>query len=285
MTETATELAKETPHAGQTETAQEASPIHISLKAEEILHIGPATGGFPVTNSLLLGSFVLVFLGIIAISAHRRLKMIPGWFQSVFEMFLEAALDLMDTILGERSKSEKYLPLVATIFLFVLFSNWFGLVPGVGSILVHGPEETAPLFRSPSADLNFTLALGVIAVLAINILGAAAIGTARHASKFFNFKGPIDFFIGLIELVSEFARMISFSFRLFGNIFAGEVLLIIVGFLAPYVVPLPFLMLETFVGVIQALIFSMLTLVFIAIATVPHGEHEEHAEKHQPKVA
>ena len=250
-------------------TESAAPAIHISLKAEPIFHLG----SFPVTNSLLLSFIVLIFIGGLALASKKRLKLIPNWFQSVFEMFLEAALDLMDTILGERSKSEKYLPLVATIFIFVLFSNWFGLVPGVGSIVVHGPLETAPLLRSPSADLNFTLGLAIVAVLAINILGSAAIGTAAHASKFFNFKGPIDFFIGIIELVSEFARMISFSFRLFGNIFAGEVLLTIVGFLAPYVVPIPFLFLETFVGVIQALIFSMLTLVFIAIATVPHSEH------------
>ncbi|MEK7212356.1 MAG: F0F1 ATP synthase subunit A, partial [Patescibacteria group bacterium] len=193
--------------------------------------------------------------------------------QGLVEVFLETLLGLMDTVFGDRRKSEKYLPLIATIFLFVLFSNWLGLVPGVGSIVFHG-EETSPLLRSPSADLNFTLGLAIIAVISANIFGIAAIGFWRHLAKFFNFKSPIGFFIGLIELVSEVAKMISFSFRLFGNIFAGEVLLIIVAFLVPYIVPLPFLFLEVFVGFVQALIFSMLTIVFIAIATTSHAaEH------------
>lgn len=247
------------------------SGIHISLKAEPLFNIG----GFNVTNSLLLSLVVLVVLGGAAAYARRKLKLLPGLLQSVFELFIEGALDLMDTVFGERRQSEKYLPLVATIFLFVIFSNWFGLLPGVGSIILHG-HETAPLFRAPAADLNFTLALAVITVLAANILGAASIGFFAHASKFFNFKNPIAFFIGLIEMVSEAAKVVSFSFRLFGNIFAGEVLLTIVAFLAPYVVPLPFYFLEVFVGFVQALIFSMLAIVFIAIAVATHeGEHLE----------
>ncbi len=256
-------------------TAHEAQPagesgIHISLKAEPIFNIG----GFTVTNSLLLSFLVLALLGGIAIYARRKLKLLPGLFQSVFELFIEGALELMDTVFGERRKSEKYLPLIATIFLFVIFSNWFGLLPGVGSILLHGPE-TAPLFRAPAADLNFTLALAVITVFSANILGVAAIGFFAHASKFLNFKNPIAFFIGIIEMVSEAAKMVSFSFRLFGNIFAGEVLLTIVAFLAPYVVPLPFYFLEVFVGFVQALIFSMLAIVFIAIAIAIHEHPEE----------
>ena len=251
--------------------AEEASPSspHISLQAEKIFSIG----GFPVTNSLILAIIVLVVLGGTAILARRKIKLIPGKIQGLVEVFLETLLGLMDTVFGDRRKSEKYLPLIATIFLFVLFSNWLGLVPGVGSIVFHG-EETSPLLRSPSADLNFTLGLAIIAVISANIFGIAAIGFWRHLAKFFNFKSPIGFFIGLIELVSEVAKMISFSFRLFGNIFAGEVLLIIVAFLVPYIVPLPFLFLEVFVGFVQALIFSMLTIVFIAIATTSHAaEH------------
>jgi cobalamin biosynthesis protein CobD/CbiB len=117
----------------------------------------------------------------------------------------------------------------------------------------------------------------------VNLFGAAAIGVFPRLKNFFNFSGPIPFFIGLIELISEFARMISFSFRLFGNIFAGEVLLTIVGFLAPYIVPFPFLFLEVFVGFVQALIFSMLSIVFIAIATMDHHatERAPATKKHQ----
>jgi len=248
---------------GETETG-----IHISLKAEPIFYLG----NFPVTNSLFLAFLILVLLGGLAVLARKRIKLIPGYFQNTFEVFLEGLLGLMDSVFGERRKSEKYLPIVATIFLFVLFSNWFGLLPGVGSLVIG--EHNTPLLRAPSADLNFTLALAILAVLIINVLGAAAIGTAKHLKKFFNFSNPINFFIGLIELVSEFAKMISFSFRLFGNIFAGEVLLTIIAFLAPYIVPLPFLFLEIFVGFVQALIFSMLTIVFLAIATVDHHAEE-----------
>lgn len=235
-----------------------------------------------MTNAVLLSTIVLVTLAVLAYVLRRKLSMVPGMMQSVFELMLEGALTMMDSVLGERRTSEKYLPLVFTIFLFVLFSNWFGLLPGVGSIVVRQGADSVPLLRSPASDLNFTLALALIAVTLVNILGAAAIGIKGRLSVFFNFHGPIDFFIGILELISEFAKIISFSFRLFGNVFAGEVLLAIMAFLVPYLVPLPFMFLEIFVGFIQAFIFGMLTLVFVAMAIVQHGgEHEEH----QPKVA
>jgi F-type H+-transporting ATPase subunit a len=259
----------------ETHAVQEphASGIHISLKAEPVFQLGP----LPVTNATLLAFIIICLVSAVAIVSRKKLKLIPGMFQSLFEMFVEILLDLMDTVYQERAKSEKYFPLVATIFLFVLFSNWFGLVPGLGAIVLHGPEGSAPLLRAPSADLNFTLAVAVIAVLFVNIFGIVAIGVGPRIKNFINFSSPIAFFIGIIELISEIAKVISFSFRLFGNIFAGEVLLTIVGFLTPYFVPLPFLFLEVFVGFVQALIFCMLSIVFIAIATVDH-----HAAEHAP---
>lgn len=257
----------------ETAQAEEHSAVHISLKAEEIGNIG----GFPITNALLLSTIVLVVLGSTAITASRKwTKKVPGMFQNLAETCLEALLDLMDTVFGDRAKSEKYVPLIATIFLFVLFSNWFGLLPGVGSFTIESHGAATPLLRAPSADLNFTLALAVITVISVNVLGAFAIGFSAHAGKFLNFKqGPIMFAVGLLELVSEGARMISFSFRLFGNVFAGEVLLTIIAFLLPYFAPLPFLFLEVFVGFVQALIFSMLSIVFISIATTAHDDHAE----------
>lgn len=256
------------------EQTQEMQPeahgnIHISLRAEDVFRVG----SFPITNSLILAIIVLVMLGGISVFARKKLKLIPGMIQSVFEIFIENLLGIMDTVFGERTKSEKYLPLVATIFIFVLFSNWFGLLPGVGSLVLNG----TPLLRAPSADLNFTLGLAITAVLGANIFGAFTLGVFQHLGKFFNFRNPISFFIGIIELISEGAKMVSFSFRLFGNIFAGEVLLTIVAFLAPYILPLPFLFLEVFVGFVQALIFSMLTIVFIAIATA--GHEEDHLQR------
>jgi F-type H+-transporting ATPase subunit a len=181
-------------------------------------------------------------------------------------------LGLMESTLGSKEKAEKYFPLVATIFIFILTSNLLGILPGVGSLIYeHGGKEV-PLFRSPAADLNFTLAFAVISVIVTNIIGMASVGIFRHLSKFFNFHNPISFFIGILELISEIAKIISLSFRLFGNVFAGEVLLTIIFFLAPYFVPLPFLMLEIFVGLIQAFIFAMITLVSIALHTAEH-EH------------
>ena len=171
----------------------------------------------------------------------------------------------MDSILGSREASLRYLPLIATIFLFVMISNWLGLLP-VSPLTLHH----VPLLRAPTSDLNFTIALAVISVLSVNFLGAAAISVRRHIGKFLNFKSPIMFFVGALELISEFVKIISFSFRLFGNIFAGEVLLAIVGALLPYAAPLPFLFLEVFVGFIQAFIFSMLTLVFLGMAVQEH---------------
>lgn len=240
--------------------------VHISLRAEQIFGLG----GFPVTNSLLLSVLAVLFLVVVAVSLRRRLALSPGSFQNGVEMVLEGMLGIMDSVLIRREKSEKYLPLVATIFLFIITSNWLGLLP-LGSIGVREEGELVPIFRSPASDLNFTLAIALIAVTFVNVMGSAVVGLKSRLSVFFNFESPIKFFIGILELVSEFAKIISFSFRLFGNVFAGEVLLVIVGFLVPYLVPLPFLFLEIFVGFIQAFIFAMLTLVFIS-AAISHGE-------------
>ena len=242
--------------------------IHISLHAEELFRVG----GIPVTNSLLLSVIALVTLVAAGLILHRRLAFVPSGAQSIAEATLEGTLSLMNQVLGDSRKSEKYLPLVLTIFLFVLLSNWLGLMPGIGSIVVRHGEESTPLLRSPSADLNFTLALAVISVIATNLIGIGALGVIKLAKKFFNFHSPVGFFVGILELISEFVRIISFSFRLFGNIFAGEVLLVVAQFLIPYILPVPFLLMEIFFGLIQAFIFAMLTLVFISVATEEH-EH------------
>ncbi|HVN26739.1 MAG TPA: F0F1 ATP synthase subunit A [Candidatus Paceibacterota bacterium] len=240
--------------------------LEISLKAEQVFRIA----GWPVTNAVLLSTLVLLFLAGLAYHLRETIKLVPGALQNLFEMILEGALGLMDSVLGDRRTSERYLPLVFTIFLFVLISNWSGLLPGVSSIVVREGSGSVPLLRSPASDLNFTLALALIAVTFVNVVGAAAVGLRGRLGVFLNFTGPIDFFIGILELVGEFARIISFSFRLFGNVFAGEVLLAIMAFLVPYLVPLPFMFLEIFVGFIQAFIFGMLTLVFVAMAITPH---------------
>lgn len=245
---------------------------HIEIAAEKILTIA----GFPVTNTLLTSWVVLILLLAGAFLIFRKISLIPAALQNILEFFIESFLGLMDGVFGSREKAEKYFPVVATIFLFVLLSNWLGILPGVGSVGFF--EETdsgkmfVPLFRSAASDLNFTLALALIAVFLVNFLGIAAIGIGKHMSKFFTLKSPLDFFVGILEFISEIAKMISFSFRLFGNVFAGEVLLVITAFLIPYAIPVPFLMLEIFVGFVQALVFAMLTMVFISIAVTEHAE-------------
>lgn len=236
--------------------------LEISLRAEDVFHIG----SFQVTNSVLLAFLILVCLSIGAIFLRRKFKLVPSKLQNLVEVIFEQSLELTDSVLGSRKASEKYFPLVFTIFLFVLFSNWLGLVPGVGAITVGTGAAAVPLLRSPSSDLNFTLALALIAVTMVNFFGATVSGFWKRISVFFDFSGPLNFFVGILELISEFAKIISFTFRLFGNVFAGEVLLAIMALLVPYIVPLPFMFLEIFVGFIQAFIFGMLTLVFVALA-------------------
>ncbi|MFH1769259.1 MAG: F0F1 ATP synthase subunit A [Parcubacteria group bacterium] len=245
----------------------------ISIQAEKLFSIG----SFDVTNSILLAVITLVLFLIFALVYRGKFAMIPRGLQNIMEWFVDLLLGLMESVLGNRKTAEQYLPLIATIFLFVMISNWLGLFPGAGSIglyQVHdGHEVLVPLFRAPAADLNFTIAIAIISVLAANFLGIFVIGFKKYFGKFFTFKKPFPIFtfVGILEFISEFVKIISFSFRLFGNIFAGEVLLLIVAFLVPYFVPLPFLFLEIFVGFIQAFIFAMLTLVFVSMATA-----EEH---------
>lgn len=228
-----------------------------------------------------MGWLVLVVLSATALLFFRRPKATPSGIQNIFEVAIEWVLGLMDNVFGDREKSEKYFPLIATLFIFILVSNWFGIFPVLGSIGIHeavdGHEKFVPLFRSSASDINFTIALAIISVVLIQILGIAAIGLGRYSGRFFTLKSPIASAMGILEIISEFAKMISFSFRLFGNIFAGEVLLIIIGYLVPYFAPIPFLMLEIFVGFVQALVFAMLTTVFIGIATTEHSEeHTNH---------
>lgn len=244
-------------------------PLHIEIAAERIFELG----SMPITNTLL-SSVVAVGLLLCAGFFIRRDAMAPSLFQNIFEVIVEKFFGIMEPMFGSRARAEQYMPLIFTLFLFVLTSNWLGIVPGVGSIglyeKIDGEETFIPLFRTAASDLNTTLALGVVAIVLVHIFGIAAIGFRKHAGKFFSFKSPIDLFTGVLELISEIAKILSFSFRLFGNIFAGEVLLIIVAFLAPYLIPVPFLALELFVGFIQALVFAMLTMVFIRIATARH---------------
>lgn len=238
--------------------------MHISLAAEKLFEVF----GFPITNTLLMAWLAMAVLGSAAFLFSRAKNEIPGRLQALAEIVFEALLALCESVTQDRKKAERFLPIVVTIFLFVVSANWMGILPFVGSVGFEEHGAFIPFFRSTFSDLNNTLALAFIAVAATQAFGIASIGFFRYAGKFLSFGGPLQFFVGILESIGECAKILSFSFRLFGNIFAGEVLLAVIGFLAPFVVPVPFLGLELFVGFIQALVFAMLTLVFLTMATV-----------------
>lgn len=244
--------------------------MNISIAAEPLFYIF----SFPVTNTIVVTLAISSIIITASAILKSRIRLVPKGFQNVVEAVLEALLNLVDSVTQDRRQSKKFFPLVATIFIFVILSNWVEVVPGLGTIGIreelHGRSVLIPFLRSGSADLNMTLALAIVSVMAAQILGIAAIGFGKYAGKFFvsPFRPPyfVGTFVGALEIISEVAKLISFSFRLFGNIFAGEVLLMVMLFLVPYFVPLPFLFLELFVGFVQALVFSMLTLVFLKMA-------------------
>lgn len=239
------------------------------------------------------------FFVVIAAIASRRQSLIPRGIHNVFEAIVVFMLGEVDKVTGDRKKSRLFFPLVATLFLFILANNWLGLLPGTGTIgfyeMVHGELELVPLLRPATSDLNLTLALAAFSVVVVQLAGIQAVGIADYFSKFVNVrgifrafkKGPIaigvaiiEFFVGLLEIVGEVARIASLSLRLFGNIFAGEILIGVMLSLVSFIIPIPFMFLEILVGVIQASVFSLLVLVFLTVATMEHGHEEEGDGKH-----
>lgn len=290
----------------------------VSLAAEPIIHIG----AYAITNSLLTTWLVMILLIVLSLLATRHIPknidkasnadLVPSGVQNVFEMVIEALYNLTRSVAGSWTAS--LFPVIGTIFIFVLLSNYIGLIPfvgavgwleppiageGAGGFVTNGAILTAtpappgqgyvvvPWLRAPSADLNFTLALAVATVFLTQYYGVKA-QRGAYFKKFFDtsgFKrgvlmGIIGLFVSTLEIISELSRLLSFSFRLFGNIFAGEVLLMVMAFLIPYIASLPFYGLELFVGFIQAVVFMMLAVVFISMATEGHGTEHQGAEPH-----
>jgi F-type H+-transporting ATPase subunit a len=226
--------------------------------------------GVPITATLLTVWLGMVILIGIALYARRSLTLIPNRVQSVFELMIGGVYDYMADVLESRTLARTYFPIVMTIFLFILTLNWLGLFPGVTAIGFYEGHGTSshfvPYLYPAATDLNITFAFALVAFMTIQVAGVSAIGVFKYAGKFLNFSSPLGFAVGLIELVSEIARLISFSFRLFGNILAGKTLLLVITMFVPYIVPVPMLAFEVFVGFIQAFVFAILTLFFIKIA-------------------
>lgn len=246
------------------------SGISVILNAEVLGHLF----GFPITNSLVMTWLVMILLIGGAFLLRRSIKEIPGKLQAGIEWAFEGAFNYIAETLESESLAKRFFPLIATVFLFVAVGNELEFFPGVGSIGIFHGTDFLPLLRAPAADLNFTLALAAICFFTIEITGIATLGVLRYGSKFVNLKSPVGFTVGLIELMSNLGRLISFSFRLFGNIFAGEVLIAVASYFLPYVLPAPLMAFEMFVGLIQGLVFAMLTLFFIKLAIMePEGGH------------
>ena len=230
--------------------------------AEVLFHIF----GVPVTNSIFTAWIVIAILVLFAYFSTRNMKLLPSGAQNFWELVVELWVGVSEQTMGPR-RARRFMPLVATAFLFILFSNWFGTLP-IGYFTIRNAEgEAIPIFRSADSDLNVTAAMAIL-MIAI--------------AEFFELKslGLLGYIKGLLipnpmRWLEIFTRPLSLSFRLFGNIFAGEVLLATMLTVAPFVLFI-FIGLELFVGLIQALIFSMLSLVFLSIATVHEEAHEQH---------
>lgn len=279
-------------HEHTTETTHEE---HHTLYGQEIFSVG----NFHVTNTLFTSWIALIIILIIGIFIRTRLKLIPKGIQHIGEIILEQLAALCDQVTQDRKVTNMVLPVIVSIFVFVLLNNWLGILPGIGSIFVQTSEGSIALFRGGTADINTTLTLGIFSVVFANLVGIISIGFWKSFTKFVRlpallnlkkvFKDPVqlvivpvDIFVGLLEILGEIAKVASLSFRLFGNIFAGEVLLASMAAILSFGLPTPFLFLEFFVGVIQAFIISLLTVVYVTLAVQDHSEHDgEHNNEHK----
>jgi F-type H+-transporting ATPase subunit a len=261
----------------------ESSGLHVALAAERL----GTLWGIPITNTLVSAWAVMIVLILTAIIVGRAPKMLPTRVQNLFEMLFEYVLEFMERTLGSRALALRYFPLIATIFLFIFTSNLFDFLPFYGAVGLHGEHELVPFFRPVNTDLNVTLALAFISVFMIELAGITALGFFAYVGKFITLRGKgigdrfLNFFVGILELVSEISRIVSFSFRLFGNVFAGEVLLGVIALFVPYGAPVPLMAFEVFVGFIQGVVFAMLTLFFIKMAITPaHSSSHSTEEAH-----
>lgn len=245
-----------------------------SLQPELIFNVA----GFPVTNTIIATIAVDIILLLFLYVAAKNIRIKPaGGIQSFIEPAISYMYTLTDQISGSRAS--KIFPWFATFFIVIFVTNLFGLLPGLTAIGIvehdHGETHLIPLFRAATTDFNMTLALGTISVVATHALTINTLGIIGYLKKFLSLN-PVTLFIGLLEFVLEFVKIVSLSFRLFGNIFAGEVVLVTITGLFAFIAPLPFIMLETIIALVQALVFAMLTMVFMAVLSTPHSEGGGH---------
>jgi F-type H+-transporting ATPase subunit a len=269
--------------------------LHVEVAPEVLGRVSiPGTNlELMITNSFFTMLIVMGLLLLVGTLIARRATLVPGHIQAIFEVMADFMLRIVESAAGPRS-ARRIFPLVGSLFIFILFANYSGLLPGVGTIWMD-PEnvgEHIPILRPPSADLNMTIAMALVTFTVVQIAGIGAhgvVGRIKHLAQ-----GPLwlAWLLFLIELISEFSRIISLSFRLFGNVFAGEVLLGVMYTIANIVkisvigllIPVVFLYLEVLFGFIQALVFALLTMIYIVLATAHHGD-EEHPVEHEAELA
>lgn len=243
--------------------------IHVALSPYIVGHIG----GMPITATLITTWLAMAVLMGLAFWLGRNPKAVPNKLQSITEVTVGGAYQYVVDTLESENLAKKYFPVLMSIFLFLLFMNWIGLLPGVTSIGFYDASHDGkfvPFLYPPATDLNIAIAFAIVAMVVIQFAGVVGLGVFKYASKFINFSSPLQFVVGVIELVSEIGRLVSFSFRLFGNIFAGKTLLVVATFFVPLILPIPILAYEVFVGFIQAGVFAFLTLIFIKLAVTEH---------------
>jgi F-type H+-transporting ATPase subunit a len=265
----------------------------VELPAEPVSHVGH----FSITNTLLASWFTIIVLAVLFFFLTRKMKLIPGKGQMLAEAIVEGLLNFVESVAGKKH-ARMLFPGIATIFIYVISNAYLALLPFFGSIGVieHG-EKFVPLFRAANTDVNVPLSIAIMSFIFVESWGMRAIGVFHYLSEFINVQqmgqgvkellkgkvgqgvmdvvfGFINLFVGVLEIFSHLIRMLSFTFRLFGNMTAGEILILVSCFLIPLIFTIPFYGLELLIGLIQALIFSGLTLVFATIAVSPHEETE-----------
>lgn len=265
--------------------------LHVSVKADEIFTIF----GFPVTNSHMLGVVGLVVLMWLMFRTRAAAlgKKKPTFMTRLMNWTFDGLYKTVGQVIPDQKWARRVAPLCITIFFFIVAQYWLGLLPVVGPITIS--EHHTPLFRGGVADLNMTFGLAIVTIVAVQVYAFKYLGFKGNMGRYFvnPLKDPIMSFVGILELVAEFSRLLGLSFRLFGNVLAGEVLLIMIAFLTQFISPAalqPFYLFELFIGGIQAYIFFMLSTVFISLGLVPHGDHAEshdesvHSPVHSPKL-
>lgn len=237
--------------------------LNISIAPEIIFYIK----SFPMTNSLLWSIFISTFLILTTLIIRFSLKMVPGKLQNCAEVLIEESFNFVKLVTGCEKKAKKVFPLFCTLFIFILAANLFTFIPGQAAITVKNGAGVVSVFRAAMADYGMVLVLTIISVIIIQVTAIVTHGPLGYLGKFLNFHSPLKFFLGLMDIVGEIAKVLSLSFRLFGNMFAGEVLGMVMLFLIPFIVPLPFMFLGVLTAIVQAFVFATLTLVFITLAS------------------